>query len=46
MKLAQHVYHLNTFHLLKTESFKSTKDRGRIQDFIKILTLISLKNSL
>ena len=52
MKLAQYVYHLNTFHLLKTEC-QSKGGKGRIhktikkcQEFIKLLTLISLENSL
>ena len=42
VKLAQYMYHLNTFHLPKTEGVSQIKD----MEFIKILTLISLKNSL
>ena len=52
MKLDQYVQYLNTYHLLKTEC-QLKGGRGHIQkaikkspEFIKILTLISLKNSL
>ena len=33
VKLAQYVYHFNTFHLLKTEGVNQTKgNRGHIQN--------------
>ena len=52
IKLAQYVYHLQKFHLLKTEGVNQTKGKRRhihtkkCLEFMKILTLISLKNSL
>ena len=52
MKIAQYVHYFNTFYLLKTEC-QLKGGRGHIQktikkcqEFMKILTLISLKNSL
>ena len=49
MKLPRHVYHLNTFHLLKTEVVNrrgaggAYKKNKKCQEFTKVLTLISLK---
>ena len=51
LKLARYVYHLNTFHLLKTDGVDqregtSKKNIKKCQELIKIVTLTSLKNSL
>ena len=53
LKRVRYVYHLNTFHLLKTEGVNlrvaegtSKKAIKKCQEFIKILILISLKSSL
>ena len=51
LKLVHYVYHFNPFHLLKTEGVNqrdstSEKTIQKCQEFIKILTLIWLKNSL
>ena len=45
LKLAHYyMYHLNTFHLLKTDCVNQRE--GKSKKFIKSLTLISLKNNL
>ena len=52
LKLTRYAYDLNTFHLLKTEGATQKAAEGtskkiakKCQEFIKILILISLKNS-
>ena len=50
-KIVHYVYHLNSFHLLKTEGVNqregtSEKNTKKFQEFIKFLSLIWLKYSL